>query len=100
MRWRALFASVGVVALISSLISTQGCGSLQDCTDLCKAQQGCCAPEFGCDPDSRDMDSCVSTCQALIEKDPAFGDTVDAQADCYEKHTCEEIRFQGECVDP
>lgn len=101
MRWRAFFASVGLLSLCSALISTQGCGAAKaDCTDLCKSQQGCCAPEFGCNPDTRDMDSCVSTCLALIEKDPEFGDTVAAQADCYQAHTCDEIRFQGECVDP
>lgn len=99
MRFRAVVV-LGLISLLAVVISTQGCGATQNCEDLCVAQQGCCAPEFGCNPDTRDMDSCVSTCEALIEKDPSFADTVSDQADCFASHSCEEIRFQGECIDP
>lgn len=85
---------------IAGTFSTASCGNTLGCPELCKAEAECCSPEFGCDPDTRDMDSCVSTCEGLIAKDPAFADTVDAQAGCYQTETCEDIRFQGICADP
>jgi hypothetical protein len=98
MRWRFLPILLAGAALIVGTLSTSGCKTY-GCADLCKAEADCCAPEFGCDPDTRDMESCVATCEALIEKDASFADTVDDQAACYVKTSCEDIRFQGECVD-
>ncbi|MFO0616834.1 MAG: hypothetical protein U0414_29840 [Polyangiaceae bacterium] len=98
MRWRSLLVLLLGAVIAAGSFTTGGCRSY-GCAELCKAEADCCEPQFGCDPDTRDMDSCVATCEALIEKDGSFADTVDDQASCYLSNSCEDIRFQAACAD-
>lgn len=99
MRWHVLPATLALGVLVAGTFSTAACGPQRDCTDLCKAQSDCCAPQFGCDPDTHDMASCVSSCEALMEKDPEFEDVVSEQAACIEKTPCDEVK-NGACAIP